>query len=333
MNAGEAGSVLGGNVLAGVDIGGTRSGVCLGRIEHHGIELLDRREIATRGPAATLAALLRKLQELRGTGSQPVAVGVSCGGPLDAARGLVLGPPNLPGWDGIDVVTPFASALQVPGALCNDADAGALAEWYWGAGRGCRHLAFITHGTGLGAGLVLNGALYTGRGLAGEVGHVRMQPAGPRGHGKAGSLEGFASGGGIARRARELTALALAAGGASSLAADQAALEKITAREVAAAARAGDALAGRVMREAGYELGRGLAVLVDVLHLELIVLGSLYVRCRDLLEQPVWEGLRQEALEASLRGLRLEPTAFGEAWGWYAALAAATRAPGAETIH
>src|SRR5690606_15592063 len=138
------------------------------------------------------------------------AIGISCGGPLDSRRGVILSPPNLPGWDRIPVVEVFQQAFKVPVALQNDANAGALAEWLWGAGRGSHNMIFLTFGTGMGAGLILNGQLYSGTNdLAGEVGHIRLAPDGPVGYGKAGSFEGFCSGGGIKQLATDRAKMAL----------------------------------------------------------------------------------------------------------------------------
>ena len=131
------------------------------------------------------------------------AAGISCGGPLDIEKGLILSPPNLPGWDKVPIVKYFQNRLGVKTSLLNDANACALAEWRYGAGKGCRNMIFLTFGTGIGAGLILNGRLYSGAsGMAGEIGHIRMEKTGPLGYGKKGSLEGFCSGGGIAMLAK-----------------------------------------------------------------------------------------------------------------------------------
>lgn len=132
-----------------------------------------------------------------------VPSGISCGGPLDSKTGVILSPPNLPGWDHIEITRHFTETLGVPARLINDANASALAEWKYGAGVGTQNMIFLTFGTGLGAGLVLNGALFEGtNGMAGEIGHMRLAAFGPSGYGKCGSFEGFCSGAGIAELAR-----------------------------------------------------------------------------------------------------------------------------------
>ena len=131
------------------------------------------------------------------------ALGISCGGPLNSKTGRVLSPPNLFGWDDIPIVEMMEARYGIPTALQNDANACALAEWRFGAARGFENVIFCTFGTGMGAGLILNGRLYEGTtGMAGEIGHLRLSEHGPVGFGKEGSFEGFCSGGGIAQFAK-----------------------------------------------------------------------------------------------------------------------------------
>lgn len=149
-------------LLCGFDIGGTKCAVVLGRVENDDVKLVEKVKFPTcrtseetiSALAESLDALLRKYPE-----DELAAIGISCGGPLDSRRGRILSPPNLPGWDDVDVFTPFVERFQVPIGLQNDANACALAEWRWGAGRGTNHMVFLTFGTGMGAGLILNGRL------------------------------------------------------------------------------------------------------------------------------------------------------------------------------
>ena len=163
--------------LAGIDIGGTKCSVSLGRAQEGQVELLCREKFPTPGtPREAVERMKDSLGRLLSSAPQNglSAVGVSCGGPLSSERGLILSPPNLPGWDGIDILTPFEKAFGVPAFLENDANACALAEWLWGAGKGTRNMVFLTFGTGLGAGLILDGHLYRGAcDMAGEAGHIR----------------------------------------------------------------------------------------------------------------------------------------------------------------
>ena len=186
--------------LIGIDIGGTKCAVSLGkRAADGGVRLLHRcesRPTAGRAPMELLAELCADARECMARAPQrPSAAGISCGGPLDSRRGVILSPPNLVGWDEIPAAACISEALGIPARLCNDANACALAEWKLGAGRGCRSMIFLTFGTGLGAGLILDGRLYEGASdMAGEAGHIRLADCGPAGYGKSGSFEGFCSG-------------------------------------------------------------------------------------------------------------------------------------------
>ena len=233
-------------VLAGIDIGGTKCAVCLGETAGDGVQVIAKRRFLTLPtPAATLAEIGETLATLLAEHptSRPTAVGISCGGPLDSRAGLILSPPNLPGWDRFDVVAPLRARLGVRVVLQNDANACALAEWRWGAGRGCRNMVFLTFGTGMGAGLILDGRLYSGANdMAGEVGHVRLEHAGPVGYGKAGSFEGFCSGGGIAQLGRSLAAERLAAGQPPAFCHSVADLPDVSAEKIGLATLAEEAL-------------------------------------------------------------------------------------------
>lgn len=319
--------------LAGIDIGGTKCAVSLGRAEGGRVRPIDRRQFAT--PDAPQAALVQLADALNALlAAHPdvdlSAIGVSCGGPLDSRRGLILSPPNLPGWDRIDVLTPFRERFSAPAALQNDANACALAEWQWGAGRGCRSIIFLTFGTGMGAGLVLDGRIYAGASdSAGEVGHVRLAENGPLGYGKRGSFEGFCSGGGIARLAQMRALAAIQAGEPPAFCPTPGELETVTAETVGIAAQAGDRLAIEVYETVGHYLGRGLAMLVDVINPERIVIGSIYGRQRALLEPVALRVLREEAHPHALAACEVVSAGLGERVGDYAGLAVALMA-GAE---
>jgi glucokinase len=313
-------------ILAGVDIGGTKCAVCLGAADASAPRLLGKRRFPT--PPTPAAALERIVAELGALCAElrvrPQAVGVSCGGPLDSKRGLVLSPPNLPGWHEIDVLAPLRRATGAPAALQNDANAGALAEWRWGAGRGCASMIFLTFGTGMGAGLILDGRLYVGASdSAGEVGHVRLAEWGPAGYGKPGSFEGFCSGVGIAQLGRMAVEAALQRGEAPAWCPDRAALPGLSAEQLAHAANAGDRLALGVFELVARRLGQGLALLIDILNPELIVLGSIYTRQQALIETHMAAALRAEALPQALAACRVVPAGLGEQVGDMAALAVA----------
>ena len=292
----------------GLDLGGTKCAVV--RAGRSGAPEA-RLTCLTAGPVETLARLEKMIAQLQ-PGRAP-RFGIACGGPLDSQAGLILSPPNLPGWDRVPIVKWVEQRFGGRAFLMNDANAGALAEWFYGAGRGLRNLVFCTCGTGFGAGLICDGRLYEGaNGNAGEIGHVRLTDDGPVGHGKAGSVEGWCSGGGLARLLADLRRQG-----------NEAAPPARDARELCAAAASGDRRAVELLARAGRRLGRALAVLVDVLNPEAIILGSLYVRARRFLEKPMREELKREAFPEALAACRILPAALGDRIGDYAALAAA----------
>ena len=313
--------------LIGIDIGGTKCAVTLGASRGGEIEILDKTGFPTRSCPETLAALQDAvaliLERNRLSVHDAAAIGISCGGPLDSRRGVVLSPPNLPGWDGIPIVDILQQRFGIPCALQNDANACALAEWLYGAGKGTRNMAFLTFGTGLGAGLILDGKLYSGTNdNAGELGHIRLEPFGPVGYGKAGSFEGFCSGGGIAQLARDRVKEELQMGRSVDWCpnGDPA---QITALDVAQAMNGGDPLARSIFTTSARYLGRGLAILVDLLNPEVIVIGSIYARNEAVMRPVMEEILCQEALAPAWSVCRVVPAALGERVGDYAALAVA----------
>jgi glucokinase len=324
------------NVLAGVDIGGTKCAVCLGELDdtqkgsRKPPRILAKERFPTpSSPALAMKKIIAALEAILGLSGRPQlqAIGVSCGGPLDSRRGLILSPPNLPGWDHIDVLSPLRGHFGVPAALENDANAGALAEWRWGAGRACRNMIFLTFGTGMGAGLILDGRLYTGTNdLAGEVGHIRLESDGPVGYGKAGSFEGFCSGSGIAGLARAMAVERIRAGAPPAFCRTEEELATVTAETVSLAAQQGDPLAVEVLRIVTEKLGEGLSILVDVLNPERIVIGSIYARQRALMETLMMERLRQEALTLSMQVCEVVPAELGESVGDLAGLSVAIEA-------
>lgn len=303
--------------LLGFDIGGTKCAVS----RLHGGRVEEIVRIPTGDFESTFAALAEAARQFV---SENPLIGISCGGPLDAAQGVILSPPNLhSSWHGADICRKLMAMFNGRAVLMNDANACALAEWQFGAGRGCKHMIFLTSGTGMGAGIILNGQLYEGAsGDAGEVGHIRLSPEGPVGFGKAGSFEGFCSGGGIARLTESVVRRQSAVPSWYSKDGTP------TTRDIADAARAGDVLAREVMRESGSRLGAALALMIDMLNPERIVIGGFFSQCRDLLEPSMHETLAQEALPHSLAACRILPAELGATIGSHGAIAIALRARG-----
>ncbi|MBR5742773.1 MAG: ROK family protein, partial [Clostridia bacterium] len=291
-------------MLLGFDIGGTKCGVVTGDRERifRAEKIPTERERKPEEILSELSELAEKLLD----GEKPEAIGVSCGGPLDSARGVILSPPNLPGWDEVPVTEILEKRFGAKAKLQNDANASALAEWRYGAGRGSRNMIFLTFGTGLGAGLILDGRLYAGTNdMAGEAGHISLSEFGPAGYGKIGSFEGFCSGGGLAQLGRTYAEKALGCGIRPAYYPEDGDLLKITAKSVAEAAFAGDETALEVYGVCGTMLGRGLAVLVDLLNPEMIVLGSIFARSGALLRERMEKEMKKRALARSLAVCRV----------------------------
>ena len=312
-------------IIAGWDIGGTKCAVVLARLDGDRPVFLGRKAFATppnwqntleRCRDLTLALLEEQHLRLR----ELFGVGVSCGGPLDSKSGIVLSPPNLPGWDKVPVTQWIERCLQVPAKLRNDADACAAAEWQFGAGRGCRNMIFLTFGTGLGAGLILDGKLFTGASdSAGELGHWRMEDEGPVGYGKAGSLEGFCSGSGLAK-----TAMLHFRDYPDSLLTEACRRGEVTARQIAEAARAGDIFAKKLMEDCGTMFGRAMSLVIDLLNPERIVAGGVFMRAHDLILPTAWGVIERETLPQNRESCQILPSELGEQIGDYGAIAAFT---------
>ncbi len=301
-------------MILGIDIGGTKCAVSLGE----GGKILKKESFPTTNCKQTITKLLDIAEKM----GKAEAVGISCGGPLDSGRGVIMSPPNLPGWDNIPIKELFEERLKIPAYLQNDANACALAEWRFGAGRGCRNMAFLTFGTGLGAGLILNGALVDGaNGMAGEIGHVRLTPDGPMGYGKSGSAEGYCSGGGIARLGISLARECLSRGESLPYCKSEEELSGINAKLLAEYARLGEPLAKRVYDISGEMLGRTLAILIDLINPERIVIGSIFARAEDLLRPNMERVLSEEAIPLSLSVCEIVKAELSEEVGDLAALA------------
>lgn len=298
--------------ILGLDIGSTKLSLSLWSSDH---ECLAAEKMPTSESdwESTLEAILPRLKDLardRVTGR----IGVSAGGPVDRSRGLLLDMPNRRGWKDAPLAGWLETHLGVPVAIENDANACTLAEWKFGAGRGCDHLAFLTFSTGIGAGLILDGRLYRGaRQLAGEVGHQVIVPDGaPCGCGGNGCLEAYASGAGIARRLAELRATD------PSWPRD--------ARGLVDCARRGERRAIEILEEVAGHLARGLANLVFTLDLRKIILGTIAVGAGDLILEPLDRELERILWPSLKRGLEIVPACLGEKLGDYSALAVALHA-------
>jgi glucokinase len=271
-----------GGFAIGVDIGGTK--VATGLVDSGGEIHYQTRVpmVATGDAVAGLDAVTSAIQSVAAQSAQDSnrarvirGIGICSPGPLDPKTGIVVNPPNLPCWRNFPLADAVAKVYRVPVKVDNDANAAALAEVRWGAGRGYRYVFYATIGTGIGTGIVLDGRIYHGRtGAAGEGGHVSIDYRGPRcGCGKAGCIEALAAGPAIAKRARaKLMANANVSSSILDLADGN--IEVVTSEMVGNAYAAGDVIAGEVLLETVELLTVWLGNMVDLLDPDVIIIGG-----------------------------------------------------------
>ena len=304
--------------VLGFDFGGTKTAVVEG--SHTG-EILQRIETPTRATEPfdrTFPALAEQgwkvIEGARALGREIAAVSVSVGGPLRIGEGYLIDPPHLPGWHDLPLKARLEQVFPgLPVRVEHDGNAGALAEFHFGVGTTrphLEHLIFLTFGTGVGAGFIVNGRIVRGAtDTAGEIGHWRLAEDGPPGFGKRGSWESFASGAGLVELAAQMfpsrwnTAMPI--------------------RELVEAMLADDAQALEVAAVAGDWMGRGLALLIDALNPQVIVFGSLGVALGERILGPARKVVAAEALPQASAACTLMPSVLGKRIGDLASLMAA----------
>lgn len=261
-------------VFLGVDIGGTK--VAAGLVSAGGKILTRARQpMAAHGTAAAGLEAVNAAITGAGNGRPAAGIGISSPGPLDPRRGLVLNPPNLPCWRNFPLARAVEKTQRLPTRLDNDANAAALAEARWGAGRGFQAVFYATLGTGIGTGLILDGKIYHGRtGAAVEGGHISLDAKGWRcGCGQRGCIEALAAGPAVARRAQAAVRRDPRAGAALLRLADGQ-RAAIRAETVAEAWRAGDPLATALLDDTAALLAQWLGAMVTLLEPEVIIFGG-----------------------------------------------------------
>ncbi|UCE85170.1 MAG: ROK family protein [Deltaproteobacteria bacterium] len=311
-------------LLLGIDIGGSKLGLAVGD-DAGRVRARLRRPAQLCGDAESdVARLIRDAaQLLERAGSAPhdlAAIGVSVPGPLDRERGVILAPPNLPGWRDVPLRDRIAAAFDRPVYLENDANAAALAEWRFGAAAGLSDVVYLTMSTGVGGGLILGGRLHRGQAdCAGEIGHAPVEWDGEACRcGLSGCLEAYVGGAAWTRRLRERTP---AASRVATLAGGRAA---ITPEHVVRAARAGDAFALEELRRFVDYLARGIVRVVFTLAPEAVVLGTIAVAAgEDLCFAPLRERVTAHTWPVLARSVRIVPAALGERLSDYAGICAA----------
>ena len=270
----------------GISIGGTKSAVTHAFYDGE-FSLIEKKVFPTdtNNPDKEMKEIFDCIDSL----NYPVdVISLATGGPQDTQKGLLLKPPHLSGFDNYPIVDILKNKYHSDVYFLNDADACALAEYKFGAGQGYRNMAYLTFGTGFGCGLILDKKLYTGNnGMAGEIGHVRLSESGPIGYNKAGSVEGFIAGGNIPIWTKDFI---------KDKKTSLNDYKTLTTRDIANEAKKGDKVAKEVFDIVADRLGETISILTDILNLEAVIIGGIYPRCLDLLEEKVKESTKKNSI-------------------------------------
>ncbi|MBI3722994.1 ROK family protein [bacterium] len=300
-------------MLLGLDVGGTKCAAILGDATPSVIARREWPSRAERGPEAMIADLLANATALMEENGRARAVGVAIGGPLDAGRGVIESPPNLPGWSAVPLGAIVGERLGLPVRVEHDAAACALAEHRWGAGQGLDRIVYLTCGTGFGAGIVIDGEPYYGSsGATCEVGHVRIRDDGPIAFGRGGSAEALCSARALGRIATWKFPARFPEGTSSE--------------EIASLAREGDAAAAAVVELNAAATGEACGLLADVLAPRRILLGALSRHLGSPWLEIVRASFRASCHPRAHATCEVMPAGLGERLQDLSALVAATRA-------
>jgi glucokinase-like ROK family protein len=298
--------------VAGIDFGASHLTILIADLGAH---ILEENEIPLdiqEGPKFCLDkadALLHELLAKAGRELKDIlAIGVGVPGPIVSDAGVVLAPPIMPGWDRFPICDTLEKMWGCPVSLSNDSELGALGEWAAGAGRGEQNLAYIKIGTGIGAGLLLDGRIYRGvTGSAGEIGHLTIEENGPLcACGNHGCLEAIAGGRAIARQAQEV-----ARNGQRTQLANIKPIESISARNVSSAARQGDLMAQQILSRAGTYLGIAIAGVVNMFNPGMVIIGGGVAQSGDILLEPIRLAVQRRSLPAATRAVRITTAMLG----------------------
>lgn len=307
------------DIIAGIDIGGTKIAVALADTSGQRLSLFRFSTHVERGPHRILDNAITEIKRMiEEAGGRLIAVGVGCGGPLDRGRGLILSPPNLPGWDEFPITEILEKQFKVPVLLDNDANAAALGEHKYGAGRGFKNIVYITISTGIGGGIIIGGEIVHGVGDgAGEVGHITVREDDPVcGCGARGCMEAICSGTSIGRRARER----LSSGRQSLMTEMVTEPNEVTAHTVVEAARKGDALACEIWDETIHYLAIGINNIIATLAPEAVILGGGVATTGELLLKPLREQIQGRVKILPVEKINILQAALGGDSGIYGAL-------------
>lgn len=309
--------------VLGIDLGGTKTRIGIVSQVKGLLRAETKPTPAARGPEGVLEQIRDSAQALLATEEilqeDVMGAGLGAPGPLDRRAGIVSIMPNLPGWEGFPLRDRLTEALRLPAVVVNDADAAALGEFRYGAGRGAQDMVYLALGTGVGGGIIAKGQLYSGvSGAAAEVGHIVLDPEGPLcGCGHRGCLEAYCSGSGLERLAEQR----LQAGASSTL--RELAGEPLSTYHLEKAARAGDALARELFEQGSRRLAQGIVTIVHLLNPELLVFGGGLLALSDLLIEPAIAQAEQRMLQQHRQGLRFVYGQLGDDAGVLGAAALA----------
>ena len=302
------------NFILGFDIGGTKTSLILGDSKGTIIKKTTFPTLAHNGFKKSYKNIINNahafINNIKDNKLNYNLISVSIGGPLKIEEGIILNPPNLPSWNKIPLKKLFEEEFKKPCFIEHDGNAGALAEYYFGAGKGYKNIIFLTMGTGIGAGIIIDGKIYRGStDSAGEVGHIRIAEDGPLVYNKKGSYESYASGSGIAKLANYYYPKKYK--------------KNVTAKEVIEDFFNGSKEAKFIINLSAKYFGRGLAILADILNPEIIIIGSLAVRMGKSLLNPALKEMKKEALDLNFKNCKVVPSKLGEKIGDIASLCAA----------
>jgi glucokinase len=311
----------------GVDLGGTKILIVVADAAGNVRGTSRSATPATRGPDAVVHEIVEgaraAVADAGVSFSDIESVGISAPGPIDTVEGIITDPPNLSGWHDVPLGRLISERLGVPAVLENDANCAAVGEHRFGAGRGYRHMLYVTLSTGIGGGIIIDDELYSGAtGAAGEVGHIALAYEGPVcGAGHVGCLEAFASGTSIARRAQEL----IDAGRLPRTARIAAQHPPLSAEDVYLAGQQGEEEAARIIDQTGRYLGMGLASLINTFNPQAIVLGGGLVNMGDALLGPAREAARVRSFEQAFNDVAILEWELGERGAALGAIAVSRR--------
>jgi len=312
--------------LIGIDIGGTKVSICLGDVHGNIISHQHIKTLHLGGPKEGIKRLLKQIDLLLDAHNMHInqidGIGLALPGPLSIKDGILIAPPNLPGWINVPIVHHFQKHLDRPIFMNNDANAGALAEWMFGSAKNVEHLIYLTMSTGIGGGIVLRGELLMGRSdSAGEVGHFVLDPQGPQCPcGQKGCFEVFCGGGNIAK----MLQIKIRQGKKTKILDEAGRVENVDMKSLISAMQKQDPFAMEVWEIYIEKLAQGIGILLMVLNPDAIILGTIAMYTpQELMMTPLLAALPRFTWSIPLKQCRIEASKLGKKIGDLGALSLA----------